>query len=105
MIKILKMISGELLIVTVDGIDDEGNMFLKYPAAIVPIQQNEQGQAQIGFTKVLPFSDYSEDLVLNPQTISISSIPMSNIKKGYEQWVKQLRQQESGIIIPEMNVQ
>lgn len=103
-IKAFKLLNGEMVITEVEGIDDEGNCILSYPAIVVPIPPQQAGgrQDQVGFGKLMPFSDYSEEITLNPNTVTVTSVPDKNMKDTYDSWVKQVRSQESGIVVPNM---
>jgi hypothetical protein len=104
-IKAFKLLNGEMVLTEIEGINDEGNYVLIYPAIIVPIPPQQAGgqQGQVGFGKLMPFSDYSEEITLNPNTVTVVSVPDKNMKDGYEGWIKQVRAQESGIVVPSMN--
>ena len=55
-------------------------------------------QNQVGFGKYLPFSDYDKEILLNPECIAVESEPNAHMLQTYEQWVTQVRAQESGIV-------
>jgi len=101
-VKMFKMLVGEMVITRITDVDDEGKYLLDYPAVVVPIPPDKAGGManQIGFTKYLPFSDYSEDISLNPDMITINSVPTSQLVEAYDKWVTQIKAQESGIVLP-----
>ena len=101
MIKLFKLSTGEMILTEVEVLDD-GNYALTYPAVIIPIPPEQAGgqQNQIGFGKFMPFSDYSTDVTLNPNSIMVSSDANEKLVDAYKNWQKQLRSQESGIILP-----
>jgi len=102
--KVFKMINGEIIIMEIDHTDDEGNYVVTYPAVIVPIPPQQAGgqQNQIGFGKMMPFSDYSKDIVISPKGIIVDSDPNQQMIGAYENWMQQVRQMESGIVQPNM---
>ena len=102
--KVFKMINGEIIITEIDHTDDEGNYVVTYPAVIVPIPPQQAGgqQNQIGFGKMMPFSDYSKDIVISPKGIIVDSDPNQQMIGAYENWMQQVRQMESGIVQPNM---
>ena len=99
--KLFKLITGEMLLSEVEAMED-GQYNLTYPAVIIPIPPQQAGgqQNQIGFGKYMPFSDYGADMLLNPSAIVTDSDPDKKLIEAYEQWVMQLKGQESGIIMP-----
>lgn len=103
-VRVIRLISGEMIVTEVKDIDDEGNWMLEYPAIIIPIPPQQAGgqQGQIGFAKFMPFSDYSDDITLNPAQITSDTTPHKQIVSAYEQWSNQTRGQDSGIIVPNM---
>ncbi len=101
--RIFKLITGEIVITETET-NDEGMYSLSYPAIIIPIPPNQaQGQQnQIGFGKMMPFSDYGEDIILNPSSIVVDTSPDKRIIEAYESWRQQIKSLESGIIVPNM---
>ncbi len=99
--KLFKLITGEMILSEVEPIED-GQYNLKYPAVIIPIPPEQAGgqRNQIGFGKYMPFSDYKEDMLLNPLAIVTDSNPDKKLIDAYEQWVTQMKSAESGIILP-----
>lgn len=100
--RIFKVITGEIVILEITEILDDGNYIIQYPAVIVPIPAQQAGgqSNQIGFAKMMPFSDYKKDITMNPAAILIDSEPDKRIVDAYENWCKQVRAHESGIVIP-----
>ena len=103
-VRVIRILSGEMIVTEVKDIDDEGNWMLEYPAIVIPIPPQQAGgqQGQIGFAKFMPFSDYSDDITLNPAQITSDTTPHKQILGAYEQWSQQTRGQDSGIIVPNM---
>ena len=101
-VRVIRILSGEMIVTEVKDIDDEGNWMLEYPAIVIPIPPQQAGgqQGQIGFAKFMPFSDYSDDITLNPAQITSDTTPHKQILGAYEQWSQQTRGQDSGIIVP-----
>ncbi len=107
-IRLFRLTTGEMVITEIKETDDEGKYMLDYPATIVPIPPQQAGgqQNQIGFGKMMPFSDYAEDIALNPKVcVAVDSVPDKRLIATYEQWVQQMRSQEGRIIVPTMNQQ
>jgi hypothetical protein len=100
--KVFKVGTGEIVILEITDILDDGMYVIQYPAVIVPIPPQQAGgkSNQIGFGKLMPFSDYGKDITMNPASILIDSSPDSRMVDAYENWCTQVKQQESGIIIP-----
>jgi hypothetical protein len=96
----LKTINGEMVLTAVKDITEDGMWVLEYPAVVVPVPPQQAGgmQNQVGFGKYLPFSDYDKEILLNPECITIESEPNAHMLQTYEQWVTQVKAQESGII-------
>lgn len=105
MIKLFKLNTGEMILTDLEVLED-GGYALSYPAVIVPIPPEQAGGQpnQIGFSKFMPFSDSKEDIILNPKNIMIESNADKKLAEAYQQWQKQIRTQESGIILPGMSV-
>ena len=103
-IRVFKLSTGEIIITEIKETMDDGMYVLDYPAMIIPIPPNQaQGQqGQVGFGKLMPFSDYKEELILNPRFIVIDSAPAKQMLDAYEKWNQQVRGMESGIIMPNM---
>ncbi len=101
--RLFRMLTGEMVITEVDT-NDEGNYLLSYPATIVPIPPGQAGgqQNQVGFGRFMPFSDYGEDMIMTPEAVACDSSPSKQMVATYEQWVTQVRSQDSGIIVPNM---
>lgn len=95
-IKILKLVTGEMLISEVEfnGVGDP--IGLLYPAQFIPVPNTQS----IQFGKFLPFSDYSEEITINIDAIASMSTPIDDMKNGYEEFVKHMKAQESGIVVP-----
>ena len=102
--KLFKLISGEMLITEVTEVMDDGMLVISLPSVILPIppEQAEGKQNQLGFGKLMPFSNYSEDILLNPKSISVDSKPDKRMLDAYESWCTQVRSEESRIIVPNM---
>ena len=101
--KVFKLISGEMAITEVEDVNDEGMYVLSCPASIVPVGNTQQdGQQQIGFAKLMPFSNSKEEILLDTRSISISSKPDAKLLEAYEAWSAKVKEAESGIIIPNM---
>jgi hypothetical protein len=100
-IKMFKTINGEMVLTAITDITEDGFYSLDHPAIVVPVPSQQVGgmQNQIGFGKYLPFSDYDKEILMNPECIIIESEPDSQILQTYEQWVTQVKAQESGIIM------
>jgi len=66
--KVFKVTTGEIVILEISEILDDGMYVIQYPAVIVPIPAQQAGgqSNQIGFGKLMPFSDYSKDITMNP---------------------------------------
>jgi hypothetical protein len=47
----------------------------------------------------MPFSDYDKEILLNPACIAIESEPNKQMLQTYDQWVTQIKAQESGIVM------
>jgi hypothetical protein len=99
-IKMFKTINGEMILTAVTDITEDGFYQLDYPAAVVqvPPQQSQGMQNQVGFGKAAPFSDYEKEILLNPECIAMETEPNDHMLQTYEQWVTQVKAQESGII-------
>ena len=101
--KIFKLVTGEMIITEIAETTDEGMYLLSYPAVIVPIPQEQGGQPnQIGFGKMMPFSNYDKDIILNPESVTIDSDPEPKMSEAYEGWCAQMRAMQSGIVVPNM---
>lgn len=100
--KVFKVTTGEIVILEIAEVLDDGMYVIQYPAVIVPIPAQQAGgqQNQIGFGKLMPFSDYGKDITMNPASVLIDSEPDKRMVDAYENWCKQVRAHESGIIIP-----
>lgn len=98
--KVFKLATSEIIITEILEVSEEdgGKYFLGYPAVIIPMQQ----QGQIGFGKMMPFSDYSKDVVLFHKAILVDTEPDPKMVDAYESWLKQVKAAESGIIVPNM---
>lgn len=103
-IRVFKMLTGEIVVTEIKETMDDGMYVLSYPAIIIPIPPEQAGgqQGQIGFGKMMPFSNYSEDIVLNPASISVDTTPAKQILEAYENWSNQVRSMDSGIVVPNM---
>jgi hypothetical protein len=99
-IKLIKTINGEMVLTEVKDITEDNMWVLEYPAAVIQIPPQQAGgaQNQVGFAKYLPFSNYDEEILLNPECITIESSPSQHMLQTYEQWVTQVKAQEAGII-------
>lgn len=99
-IKLFKTINGEMVLTAVTDITEDGMYVLDYPASVVAVPPQQAGgmQNQVGFGKYLPFSDYGEEILLNPECIAIESVPSAHMMQTYDQWVTQVRAQESGLV-------
>ena len=102
--RVFKLLTGEIVITEITETMDDGMYLLSYPAIIIPIPPQQAGgqQNQIGFGKLMPFSDYGEDVILNPASVAVDSNPHKQIAEAYENWTAQVRQMDSGIIVPNM---
>lgn len=103
--KLFKLNTGEMILTDLEVLED-GGYALSYPAVIIPIPPEQAGgqQNQIGFGKFMPFSDSKEDIILNPKNIMVESNADKKLSEAYQQWQKQIRSQESGIILPGMSM-
>lgn len=99
-IKMFKTLNGEFVVTEVEGVNDEGMYVLKYPSALMPVPQQ---QGQIGFSKYMMFSDYKKEILMNPTNIAVESEPAEDLRNTYDQWVNQIKAQESGIIMAGAN--
>ena len=100
--KIFKLISGEMVITEIADVTDDGYV-LDNPASIVPVGNPQDGGGQqIGFAKLMPFSNSKEEILLDTRSISISSKPDAKLLEAYEAWSAKVKEAESGIIIPNM---
>jgi hypothetical protein len=99
-IKMFKTINGEMVLTAVNDITEDGFYVLEYPASVIQVPPQQAGgmQNQVGFGKYLPFSDYDKEILLNPECIAIESEPNAHMLQTYEQWVTQVKAQESGIV-------
>lgn len=99
-----KLMTGEIMLTEVDGVNDENMYLLKYPAIVIAIPPEQAGgqQNQIGLGKFIPFASYKEDVLLNANAIAMDSTPDAKLVEMHKQWVNQIRSQESGIIVPNM---
>jgi hypothetical protein len=104
-VRVLRLISGEIIVTEITETMDDGMYMLNYPALIIPIPPQQAGgqQGQIGFAKFMPFSDYGEDIIFNPAHVISDTAPHKQIQGAYDQWSTQTRGQDSGIIVPNMN--
>lgn len=100
-IKMFKTINGEMVLSAVTDITEDGMYVLEYPSVVIPIPPQQAGgmQGQVGFGKALPFSSYDKEILLNPACIAIESEPSKQMLQTYEQWVTQIKAQESGIVM------
>jgi hypothetical protein len=96
-VKMFKLVTGEFVITEISETREDGGYVLSYPLIIVPIPQQE---GQIGFAKLMPFSDNNKPIVLLQTSIIVDSDADGKLSKVYEQQVTQLKAQESGIVIP-----
>jgi len=103
--KLFKLNTGEMILTEIETLAD-GNYALTYPAVIIPIPAEQAGgqQNQIGFGKFMPFSDSKEDIILNVKNIMVESSADKKLVEAYKNWQQQVRSQESGIILPGMNL-
>jgi hypothetical protein len=103
-VRVLRLISGEIIVTEIKETMDDGMYVLEYPALVIPIPPQQAGgqQGQIGFAKFMPFSDYGEDIIFNPIHIVSDTTPHKQIQGAYDQWSQQTRGQDSGIIVPNM---
>lgn len=104
--KVFKLVTGEMVILEISEVMDDGMYVVQYPAVIVPIPPQQAGgqSNQIGFAKMMPFSDYKKDIILSPSAILVDTEPDSRMLDAYENWMKQVRQAESGIIVPKTGI-
>jgi hypothetical protein len=100
-IKMFKTINGEMVLSAVNDITEDGMYVLSYPSVVIPVPPQQAGgqQNQIGFGKYMPFSDYDKEILLNPACIAIESEPNKQMLQTYDQWVTQIKAQESGIVM------
>lgn len=101
-LRMFRVITGEMVLTEVKELNEDGMYELEYPAVVVPIPPEQTGGQpnQIGFGKFLPFSDYGSELLLNSNTVIADSKPNAQLKDAYNNWVSQVRAQDSGIIVP-----
>ena len=104
-IRVLKLLTGEIMITDIKEVTDDNQYIVDHGAMIVPIPPEKAGGQpnQIGFAKFMPFSDNSKDVTINVAHVVSDSEPHVQILNAYEQWVKQVKSQESGIIVPNMS--
>ena len=100
-IKVFKLMNGEMIITEIKETKDDGEYELSYPLTIVPIPpERANGMPnQVGFMKAMSFSDYTNPMTLYPHAIAIDSDADKRLAGAYEQQVKQIRSQESGIVL------
>jgi hypothetical protein len=103
-IRVFKLSTGEIIITEIKEVDDEGMYALDYPAMIIPIPPQQAGgqQGQVGFGKLMPFSDYKEEITLNPAFIVLDTTPAKQMLEAYGNWSNQVRGMDSGIVMPNM---
>jgi len=94
-VRMFKLVTGEMIITKIKSTRQDGYE-LSYPLSVVPIPNQ---QNQIGFAKSMPFSNYSKPIILFSDSISVDSEADEKITSAYEQQVRQLKSQESGIIL------
>lgn len=99
MIKLLKLVTGEMLISEVK--EKEESYILSYPLVIVPVppEQANGMRNQIGFMKFMHFSDYQKTITLYHTAIAVDSHADKQICAAYEKQVAEIKRQESGIVI------
>lgn len=105
-IKVYKLTSGEFIISEIDTLStDDENVVAILPAMIIPIpaQQGQQGQG-IGFSKFVPFCDSSTHITIKREHVMLEVDPVKDFTNAYENWKKQVKQQESGIVMPNMHI-
>lgn len=103
-VKMFKLVTGEMVVTEIEETREDGSYLLSYPLQVVPIPQQPGQQPQIGFSKLMPFSDYSNPIALLPSSIVVDSDADKKISGAYTQQIAQLKAQESGIIIPQGNI-
>lgn len=103
--RLFKISTGEMVVTKIKETLDDGKYVLDFPAVVVPIPPEQAGGArnQIGFGKFMPFSNYDEDVVLNPELVIIDSTADVNIVNAYEQWTTHMKAQQSGIVMAGAN--
>lgn len=103
--RLFKINTGEMIVTKIVETLDDGRFVLDYPAMVVPIPPEQAGgmRNQIGFGKFMPFSNYNQDVILNPNSIIADSTADSNIIGAYEQWINHMKAQESGIVMAGSN--
>jgi hypothetical protein len=96
MIRILTLVSGEVVITKIKEAVEEGNsLHVDYPAVLMPVQEN-----RLGFMKYLPFSDNDETIAIMADKVVSESTPIKGLSDAYENWVTQTKAGEAGIITP-----
>lgn len=95
---------GEMVVFSTDDtdpLDDTNDEFLlvEFPATLIP---REGGQ--LGFQMTFPFSDYDKPMKIRKSSIDRFSEANEQIVNAYNGWMKQVRQQMSGIVIPNAQV-
>lgn len=95
---------GEMIVFTTedtDPLDDTNDAFLlvEFPATLIP---REAGQ--LGFQMTFPFSDYDKPMKIRKSSIERFSEVNEQIVNAYTGWKKQVKQQMSGIIVPNAQV-
>lgn len=95
MIKILTLVSSEMIISEVSFEELDGYWELKYPAVMIPIPEQ---QNRLGFMKFLPFSNNGEKIGLHKDKIVTMSDPISGLRKSYENWATQVKAADAGLV-------
>ena len=99
--RLFRINTGEMVVTKIAETTEDGMYILDFPAVVVPIppEQARGMRNQIGFGKFMPFSNYDEDVIMNPASIAVDSTADVNICNAYDQWVTHMKAQQSGIIM------
>lgn len=101
---IIQLKTGEIIVTFTEDSEpfDYTNieeLVLKYPALIIPLQQQGGQPGQIGFQKFFPFSEQETGKIKKREILSLSD-PIDDFRRAYESWVTQAKAAESGIVLP-----
>lgn len=105
-VKVYKMITGEFIITEIDNLStDDETIVMILPAMLVPVppQQGQQGQG-IGFSKFVPFCDSDKHITVKREHVMLEIDPVNDFIGAYENWKRQIKAQESGIVTPNMHI-
>ena len=105
-IKVYKLVTGEFIISEIDTLTtDDENVVMMLPAMIIPVpaQQGQQGQG-VAFTKFMPFCESSKHITVKREHVMVEVDPVNDFVGAYENWKRQVRAQESGIVTPNMHI-